>query len=80
MLPYLEKNKEASISVAPDHVKRKADDGSDDEYDGLKAACADLFDAIRKNDHTLGATALRAAFDLCDSEPHVEGPHLEGDQ
>ena len=78
MLPYLGKDKEASVSVAPDHVKRTPDDGDESEYDALTSACADLFDAIRKNDLQLGATALRAAFDLCDSEPHEEGPHLEG--
>ncbi len=75
MLPFLKKNQEASASAPIDPVKRKPDEESDD-YDSLESAAQDLLHAIKEEDTKAIAAALRAAFDLCDSEPHHEGPHV----
>jgi hypothetical protein len=50
--------------------------GSDDEgMDYLEMCADDLKHALKAGDSKAIAAALRAAFELLDSEPHVEGPH-----
>lgn len=73
MLPFLKKSQDASVSMPIEPVTRKPDDDSD--YDGLHAAADDLIAAIHSKNTSGVAAALRAAFELCDSEPHEEGPH-----
>lgn len=75
MLPFLKNKLEASISVPDEKIKREPDE--EPEYDSLEAAVEDLFSAYKSSDTKAGAAALRAAFELCDSEPHEEGPHLK---
>lgn len=74
MLPFLKKNQEASASAPIEAVKREPDEGADD-YDSLESAVSDLFEAYKSNDLKAGAAALRAAFDLYESEPHHEAEH-----
>ena len=74
-LPFLKHNQEASVSGPVEHVKRESDEGS--EYDMLESAVEDLFAALKSNDVKAGCSALRAAFQICDLEPHEEGPHNE---
>lgn len=74
MLPFLKKNKEASVAVPSDRVLRESDDEA--ELNPLLVAADDLISAIHSKDTERVAEALRAAFELCDAEPHVEGPHL----
>lgn len=76
MLPFL-KNQEASVSGPIEPVKRKPDDGED--YDSLESAVSDLYQAFEADDTKAGAAALRAAFDLLDSQPHKEGEHIDGE-
>lgn len=73
MLPFLKNTKEASMSEDADPVKRKSDDGED--YDSLEVAAQDLCDAIHSKDSKAVAEALRAAFQICDLEPHEEFDH-----
>jgi hypothetical protein len=73
MLPFLKKDKEASVSVPVDVQKREPDEESD--YDTLESAADDLISAIHAKDTKGVCVALRAAFELLDSEPHDEGPH-----
>lgn len=63
------------MSGPADAIKRSPDHEVD--FDVLESAAQDLLDAIEKKDTKALAIALRAAFELCDSEPHEEGPHLE---
>lgn len=57
-----------------------ADDEGDESYnkDGLHAAAQDLLDALNAKDVGGIAAALQNAFELCDKEPHEEGPHVGG--
>lgn len=48
----------------------------DEDDMGLLAAAEDLLDAIKKDDKNQVAVALRAAFEILDAEPHVEGEHV----
>jgi hypothetical protein len=73
MLPFL-KDKEGSASVDVDPIKRKPDE--DQEYDMLESAAEDLISAIHSKDVKAVCSALRAAFELVDSQPHEEGEHI----
>ena len=75
MLPFLKNNKEASISETPDSIKREHDEDSSEEYDMLESAAEDLISAVHSKDVKAVCSALRAAFQMLDSEPHEEGPH-----
>jgi len=79
MLPFLKKTKEGSVSLPPDHITREPDGDSDAEgFDSLRVAAEDLCNAIHERDYSAAASALRAAFDLLEEEPHEEGPHTNG--
>lgn len=74
MLPFLKLNKEASSSGPVESVERKPDE--EPEYDAMESAAEDLISAIHSKDAPAAAAALRAAFELADSQPHVEGEHI----
>ena len=74
MLPFL-KSKQDSAASSSDEVKiRKPDSG--EEYDVMHAVAQDLLHAIESKNVKDLAEALRAAFELADSEPHEEGEHI----
>ena len=74
MLPFLKRDKEGSVSAPVDSKMRKPDDGED--YDVMHSAAQDLLSAIESKSVNGVAEALRAAFELADSEPHEEGEHI----
>lgn len=75
MLPWLKRDKEASVSAPVESVERKPDEG-EEEYDALESAVDELFAAFKSNDIKAGVSALRAFCDLRDSQPHEEGEHV----
>jgi hypothetical protein len=77
MLPFLKNKLEASVTEDPDHIKRDPDE--EQEYDAIDSASEDLCKAIHSKDIKGISEALKAAFELCDSEPHIEGEHIDGD-
>lgn len=73
MLPFLKRTKDASVSAPVETIERKPD--QEPEYDALESAAEDLCSALTSKDYKAAAAALRATFQLLDSEPHEEGPH-----
>lgn len=71
MLPF---KKEGSIA-GPVEIKERTPD-EPKEYNFLEDVMMDLINAIHSKDKSGAAEALRAAFELFDSEPHEEGPHV----
>lgn len=71
MLPFLKHDKDAGTTTLPESVKRD----HDEDYDMLESAAEDLMSAVHSKDIKGIASALRAAFEICDSQPHEEGPH-----
>lgn len=70
--------KVAGLIMSMRKPDQKPDDQSDDHVSEAAQACAqDVYDAISSNDIKKLASALYAAFQIFDSEPHVEGPHTE---
>ena len=72
-LPFLKKDKEASVSAEVDTVKRKPDEQS--EVEPKHVAAQDMLSAIKSGDEKALSDALEAFFQIVDSEPHMEGPH-----
>lgn len=72
MLPFLKNQKEASGGDGGDQasIKRKPDEDAD--FDSLEVAAEEILFAIEKKDSKALATAFRAAFDMCESQPHEE--------
>lgn len=63
--------------VRPSDYSDSAEKPNDSDDSGLMSASADLIKAIQSDDQKAVAAALRAAFQILDSEPHEEGPHTE---
>lgn len=74
MLPFLKKQQDGSISSPVEHVKRESDEES--EYDMLESAAEDLISAVHSKNIKGVCSALRAAFEMLDAEPHEEGEHI----
>lgn len=77
MLPYLKPKSSSGLIIAtrkPDGTN-EAEGMEGEEDQGLSMAAADLIRAVHAKDEAATASALRAAFELLDSEPHQEGEH-----
>ncbi len=61
---------------------RKPDNKSQENQEdnaGMEAVAHDLISAIHSRDAKAVSEALKAAFEIADSEPHEEGPHTNED-
>ena len=76
MLPFLKHSQEVGSSSSVEAVMRKSDD-EDKEFDSLESAAEDLMNAVHSKDIKAIASALRAAFELMENEPHSEGSEDE---
>lgn len=75
MLPFLGQKRQqdgGSVSVSSEG---KVHSGEEDM--GLISAAEDLCKAIERKDHKSIAAALKAAFEILESEPHTEGEYNE---
>jgi hypothetical protein len=79
MIPFMEPKKLASVIVAkrkPDgNMEVKGEEG--EMMPEVMMIAEDLIRAVHDKDASAVAEALEAAFMHFDSEPHVEGEHLE---
>jgi hypothetical protein len=80
MLPFMKPRKIQGVIVD----NRKADGSKHDkktqEDHGLNQAAEDLIRAIHDKDIDAAAAAMRAAFEILDSQPHEEYPHEDEDE
>lgn len=77
MLPFMKKNDPAGAGLI---TKRREPDKTEEKpMDGMEMAAKDLHDAVKSGDIEGIASALRAACQIADSEPHVEGPQEDDD-
>lgn len=87
MLPFLDKKKDLGVIIAR-LGKRDLDDtrpevsGPDEEPIDpmLEMAAEEVLRALDDRSPSRLARALKSAFEFCDSQPHEEGPHIEGDE
>jgi hypothetical protein len=79
MLPFLKPKSVAGLIIShrkPDG-SNQADHMEGDENAALEACAEDLIRAIHAKDAKAAAEALKSAFEIADSMPHVEGEHIE---
>lgn len=82
MLPFLDKNRMSAAIMASRDKKREILVHPEVEAPGhemnpyLKEAAADVLRAIDKKSVLDLAAALRAAFEVCDSDSQEEGEHM----
>lgn len=74
MLPFLKRNLEATQSGDDESQMRKPDEEA--EYDSMHSAAEDLISAVHSKNVSAVAEALRAAFEMMESQPHEEGEHV----
>ena len=72
----IQKKKEAAIALPIETITREPDEKEEQEYDSLESAAEDLLHALQSKDAKGISIALRAAFEIMDSEPHYEGEHI----
>lgn len=81
MLPFLKKQRPVAGIVIE---TRKPDEGKEPEAagdeSGLESAAHDLLMAIEAKDVKAMAAAMKAAFEIMESQPHEEGEHLESEE
>ena len=76
MLPFLAKKAQNAGIIVQERQADEKPDGQDEDKDaGMHAAAKDLISAVHMKDTKRVAEALRAAFQIADSEPHEEGEH-----
>lgn len=71
MLPYLKRQKEASISPVSDKIKRDPDNEEED-LDYLEGCMGELASALKVDDAKSAAAAFRAAFEILAMEPEEQ--------
>jgi hypothetical protein len=80
MLPFLKPQKVASVILAarkPDgSIEIKGEEGEHEP--GLIEAAHELINAVHGKDSNAVASALKAAFEIMESEPHDENEQDEG--
>lgn len=75
LLPFFAK-KQVSQPIIEIEKQDFSQESEKDEYIQAIEVCAqDLIDAIYTQDVRRTAEVLKAAFEICDSRPHEEGPH-----
>ena len=77
MQPFLKLKKDASASMPIDTMTRKSDEDESQDLDGLEIAMEELHNALMAKDYKSAAQIFRDAADLVDSQPHVEGEHID---
>lgn len=82
MLPFLKPKSVSGLIVQ----KRKSDgsqempqDPQEQDSSGLEACAEDMIRAFHTKDAKALASAFQSAFEICDSQPHEEGPHIESE-
>lgn len=81
MLPFLQKKHGVAGLImekrkANGDLQETSNEPQDQLNPALMAAAHDILSAMHMNDANKLAQALKAAFEICDSEPHSEGPHI----
>lgn len=76
MLPFLRNKQDGSASGPIESVEREPDEGKEESFDSLESAMGELHEALNAKNYKGAAQIFRSAFELMDSEPHVEGKHI----
>ena len=77
-LPFLKKERPSAGGVITEYRKPDGDEPNEDAP--LESCAQDLIRCSKADDHVGVAKALRAAFEILDSQPHEEAEHTNEDK
>lgn len=80
MLPFLKKRNEgmnSGLIIKTRTPDEKPEEDQDDPAAAIHACASDLIQAVHAHDVKAAAEAIQSAFEILDSQPHEEGPHVE---
>ena len=81
MLPFLKQKIQSPTIIEhrkPDQEEPSSEESQEsNDNEGLEAAASDLIDAVHNRDPKAAASAMRAAFELMESQPHEENNEEE---
>ena len=78
MLPFLKPKAQAAGIMT---IERKPDSTDGESHDdGIDACSHDLIESVHSKNIKAVSAAIKAAFELLDSEPHEEGPHTNEEE
>lgn len=80
MLPFLKKRDNGYSPTLSIKIRPQDKPEETKKHESMRVAAKYLIDAMHSNDIDAVASALRYAFKIADSEPHVEGEHLSTNQ
>ncbi len=72
MLPFLKPKSQGGTTAVTYRKPDSEPEQKQEENQGLKEAMQELSNAISAGDSTRAAAAFKAAFTICESEPHYE--------
>lgn len=79
LLPFL-KNKHKDVGVIVQHRAPDSPEQAAESDSGLHAAAQDMLSAISSGDAARLAQAVKAAFQILESQPHEEALPIESDE
>jgi len=77
--PFIKKKQQTGLII---QQLRKPDPETEDQSEGesgIRTCASDLLKAVEAKSIDGIAEALKSAFEILDSQPHVEGDHLDED-
>lgn len=77
MLPFLLKKKQETGVVMKTRSPDEKPEENQEDDSGMEACAKELMSAVKADDHKAVARIIKDMFQIADSEPHEEGPHVE---
>ena len=74
MLPFLKTKPQTGVIIK--EFKTNSESEKSESEQGLKFCAQELIKAVHMQDEDGVMKALKSAFEILDSQPHEEGPHL----
>lgn len=65
------------VTRKPDETAENQEKESNEDLSDIEECAQDMISAIKASDSRALARAVKAAFEILDAQPHVEGEHIE---
>jgi hypothetical protein len=77
LLPFLSKKRQNAGVIVQERAPDEKPEENQEDNSGIEACAKDLIDAVHAQNIKGAADAIKAAFEILDSQPHEEGEHIE---
>lgn len=65
------------VTRKPDETAENSNEEQKEDLSDIEECAQDMISAIKASDSKALAKAIKAAFEILDAQPHVEGEHIE---